>query len=139
MSAAEVTDLFFNLPGKFEQYSLQAPNAQKYTGENAKLLDTQIELNKQLEDIHRKEQTYDREFLDRRATPPKPGMFDMLGLQTSQDWSIFLLYFSYFFFSIILFLNAILYSSKKLIAGLAAVSFSFVMGMIGTLMIHRYA
>lgn len=48
-----------------------------------------------LADLTRVEQTFEREYLDRRADPPVGNLFARMGLQDAQDWSLAIFYVAY--------------------------------------------
>lgn len=48
-----------------------------------------------LADLTRVEQTFEREYLDRRAAAPAGNLFARMGLQDAQDWSLAMFYVAY--------------------------------------------
>jgi Flp pilus assembly protein TadB len=136
---AIITSLFTDLPNKFAMYSPQASNSNSYAADSRQL-DTQIhDLNFQIQELDRQEQTYDREFLDRKKNPPKRGFFYGLGLRTTEDWVLTYFFFSYIMFVIVLLVNVLMYSTKKIVAAALVFGVGLLVGFLSLLLIYRYA
>jgi hypothetical protein len=136
---AIITSLFTDLPNKFALYLPQASSSSSYSSES-KLLDNQVQdLNLKIQELDRLEQTYDREFLDRKKNPIKKGIFYRLGLRTTEDWVLTYFFFSYIMFIVFLLINILKHSPKKVVASALVIGIGLLVGFVSLLLIYRYA
>ena len=134
-----ITSLSITLPNQYAIYSTQSPNNASYMADS-KNLDNKIQaLNLQLQDLDRQEQTYDREFLDRKNNPPKKGYLYRMGLRTTEDFVFAYFLFSYFFFFFILLIIVQLYSTTRVSASALVVGSGLVFGLISMYLLYLYA
>jgi hypothetical protein len=134
-----IQSLFITLPNQYATYSARSSNTVSNTVES-KTLDDQIQkLNLQIQDIERKEQTYDREFLDRKSNPPKKGFFHSIGLRTTEDFVFAYFFFSYLIFFLMMFIIILIYSTRKIIAGALVIGAGLILGFLILFLLYRYA
>lgn len=137
--AASINSLFIGLPSMYSIYSTQSSSSSSYSSESDNL-DKQIQkLNLQLQELTRQEETYDREFLDRKKNPSNTGIFYRVGLRTTEDWVLAYFFLSYFLFIFTLLIYVLIYSSKKVYAAAAVVGTGILFGVISTFLLYRYA
>jgi len=136
---AQITSLFTNLPNLYSTYSTQVPNTITYTQESREL-DVKIQgLNLELQQIERQEETYNREFLDRRQNAPPKGTLYLMGLRTTEDFVFAYFFFSYFMFFLLLFISVMLYSEKKGIGSAIVIAAGLIFGFASLFLLYRYA
>jgi hypothetical protein len=137
--AESINSLFLNLTTMYSIYSIQNASISSYLNESDSL-DKQLQkLNLQLQELTRQEETYDREFLDRKQNPPNRGIFYKVGLRTTEDWVIAYFFFSYMMFVIVLLTYVLIYSTKKVYAAAAIIGTGILFGVISTFLLYRYA
>jgi hypothetical protein len=138
-ATAQITSLFTNLPNLYAIYSTQVPNTIIYRTESQKL-DKEIQgLNLQKQELNRQEETYDREFLDRRAAAPPKGILYLMGLRTTEDWVFAYFFFSYFMFFLLLLITVLIYSEKKSYGSAIVVGAGLIFGVLSLYLLYRYA
>ena len=109
-----IQSLFITLPNQYATYSTGSSTTASNTVESQTLDDQIQKLNLQIQNIDRQEQTYDREFLDRKSNPPKKGFFHSIGLRTTEDFVFVYFFFSYLMFFLMLFIIVLIYSTTKI-------------------------
>ena len=131
--------LVAELQNLYSSYSQQASSISSYLPESDNL-DRQIQKqNLQLQDLTRQEETYDREFLDRKQNPSNTGIFYRIGLRTTEDWVFAYFFFSYMIFVLILLLYVLRHSTKKIYAAAAVTGIGTLFGILSTFLLYRYA
>lgn len=136
---AQITSLFTNLPNMYSTYSTQVPNTITYTKDSQEL-DAKIQgLNLEKQELNRQEETYDREFLDRRASAPPKGILYLMGLRTTEDWVFVYFFFSYFMFFLLLLITVLMYSEKKSYGSAIVVGAGLIFGLLSLYLLYRYA
>ena len=131
--------LVAELQNLYSSYSTQASSISSYLPESDNL-DRQIQKqNLQLQDLTRQEETYDREFLDRKQNPSNTGIFYRIGLRTTEDWVFAYFFFSYMIFVLILLLYVLRHSTKKIYAVATVTGIGILFGILSTFLLYRYA
>ena len=137
--AAPITSLGPTLRNQYAIYSTQSPNNASYLADS-KNLDNKIQgLNLQLQQINRQEETYDREFLDRKSNPSKKGFLYRMGLRTTEDFVFAYFFFSYIIFFFILLVTVQLYSTTKVFASAIVVGSGLIFGLTALYFLYWYA
>ena len=138
-SGVTADDLFIKLPKQYGEYSTLK---NKYSDNKVQstTLDGQIqELNTKLNEINRQEEVYDREFIDRKKNPRKNGVLFNLGLRTNEDFVFTYFFFSYVIFVLIVLINVLRYSTKKIVASVIIISFALIFAVFSLFLLYRYA
>ena len=134
-----ITSYLVDLPNKYSTFSMQTSSSNTVLSDSTEL-DRQVQdLNLQIQKLNRQEETYDREFLDRKNNPAERGLFYKIGLRTTEDWVIAYFLFSYLIFFLLALLYVLIYSTKKVIGAALVVAFTLLFGFISLLLLHRYA
>lgn len=137
--SAEIQSLFIELPNLYSTYSTQVPNKLRYENES-KTIDNKIQgLNLQLQDLDRKDETYDREFLDRTRNPRPKGFFYRMGLRTTEDCVFAYFFFSYCVFFFLLLIIVLIYSDKKIRGFIIVIGAALIFGFVSLFLLYRYA
>jgi len=103
-------------------------------------LDKEIQgIHLQIQELDRQEQTYDREFMDRKKEPVKTGIFSRIGLRTTEDFVMTYFFFSYLMFFLMVLINVLVYSTKKVFAVGVVIGVGMLFGFLSILLIYRYA
>ena len=106
----------------------------------SKKLDNKIQsLNLELQDLAGKDETYDREFIDRTRNPPSKGFFYNMGLRTTEDCVFAYFFFSYCMFFLLLLITVFIYSSKKIIGAAVVIAAALIFGLLSMFLLYRYA
>lgn len=84
------------------------------------------------------EETYEEDYLERKAAPSQRSIMTILGLKTTQDKVIALFYLAYVLFSIAFTLYVVRLSTKKIIAGSFILVILTGLGILFTLGIINY-
>jgi Flp pilus assembly protein TadB len=134
-----ITSLLIGLPNQYSMYSSQSLSTGSYSKESANLQEQIQDLNLKIQDLDRQEETYDREFLDRKNNPPTVGLFNKMGLRTTEDWVIAYFFFSYFVFVLLCLINVLIYSTKKVFASAAVIGVGLLFEFVSLLLLYRYA
>lgn len=71
------------------------------------------DLELRMKELERVEQTYEKEYLDKKHYPAKKGLLYRLGLHSVQDFTIAAFCMSYLFFAIVMILYAMIVSTSK--------------------------
>lgn len=71
------------------------------------------DLQLQMKELERVEQTYEKEYLDKKHYPANKGFLYKLGLHSVQDFTIATFLMSYLFFAIVMILYAMKISNSK--------------------------
>ena len=79
----------------FQQYIGLQRSSTSLTRQNSTLAAELTSLKAKLAGIHKQNETYDREFLDRSAGKKNYGIFRRNGIVTLQDWLLFLFFVGY--------------------------------------------
>jgi Flp pilus assembly protein TadB len=122
----------------YRKYLTRHSNQTEYNTQTKTLKQQEIELSNNLQELKRQEQIYDREFLDRKQTPPPKGLLASYGIRSTQDHIFIFLLFSYVMFSLLLLILVLIYSTKRLIAAAAVITMSILIGVLSTVMIYWY-
>ena len=102
-------------------------------------LQTQVtSLHAKLATIKKSADTYDREFLDRSPTKTKRSFFNRNGVNTLQDWLIFMFFVSYTFISLTILVFTVMASRYKLYAGFIVCILSIIFGVMMSGVIMRF-
>lgn len=134
-----ITSYLIDLPNKYSTYAMQSSSNNSISTDSVEL-DKQVQdLNLQLQKLNRQEETYDREFLDRKNNPPERGLFYKVGLRTTEDWVIAYFLFSYTIFFLLGLTYVLMYSTKKIIGAALVIGTALLFGFISLLLLHRYA
>jgi hypothetical protein len=136
---ASILNLLVTLPSIYSTYSANNNSLGTYSSETTSLNNEIKELNLKLRDLDRQEQTYDREFLDRKQNPSTSGIFYRIGLRTTEDWVMAFFFFSYILFVFMCLINVLLYSEKKGFASAFVIGAGTLFGFLGLLLLYRYA
>jgi hypothetical protein len=134
-----ITSLFITLPNQYSIYSAQSSNSGSYMADSRNIDNNIQALNLQLQDLDRQEQTYDREFLDRKNNPSKKGFFHKIGLRTTEDFVLAYFFFSYVMFFLILFIMIQFYSTTRVYASALVVAAGLIFGFLTLYLMYRYA
>jgi hypothetical protein len=102
---------------RFQQYMDLKSQRQTIIDQNTQVQATMHDRQQILNELNRMEQTYDEDYLERKAAPPQRSIMTILGLKTTQDKAIALFYLAYVLFSIAFTLYIVRLSTKKIIAG----------------------
>ena len=105
----------------FQQYIALQRSSTSLTSQNSALAAELTSLKAKLAGIHKQNETYDREFLDRSAGKKNYGMFRRNGIVTLQDWLLFLFFVGYAVICVIVLLYYVLnkqFNSYYLIMGI---------------------
>ena len=136
--STNVNQLMVTTSDKFQQYlsikSQRQPIINQNTEVQTELRDKQQILN----ELNRMEETYDEDYLERKAAPTQRSIMTTLGLKTTQDKAIALFYLAYVLFSIAFTLYIIRLSTKKIIAGSFILVILTGIGILLTLGIVNY-
>jgi hypothetical protein len=136
---ANINSLFINLPNLYSIYSTQSSSAASYMNDST-VLDKEIQgIHLQIQELDRQEQTYDREFMDRKKEPAKTGIFSRIGLRTTEDFVMTYFFFSYLMFFLMVLINVLVYSTKKVFAVGMVIGVGMLFGFLSILLIYRYA
>ena len=136
---ASITNLLITLPSMYSSYSLNINSLGAHNTETTNLNNEIKELNLKLHDLDRQQQTYDREFLDRKQNPSTSGIFYRVGLRTTEDWVMAFFFFSYILFVFVCLINVLLYSQTKIFASALIIGLGTLFGFLGMLLLYRYA
>jgi len=120
-------------------YLSKVASIQPYVSEHGTLKTEESDINRKLQELDRIEDTYDREFLDRKNNTKKVGLVSKLGLVTTQDWVLALFFLSYVIFTIALFITIVKGAQNKIKAIIFVFCLTGVLGMVLTTMVRRYA
>jgi len=113
----EVNQLFADTTTKYPRFLEIKMQRQPDIEGQTKAQEIQREKEQILNELNRIEETYDADYLERKAAPPQRSIMTILGLKTTQDKTIALFYLAYVLFSIAFTLYIIRLSTKKIIAG----------------------
>jgi hypothetical protein len=122
----------------FQSYLNLKGQRQSLLDQEAELESNVREMQLQLRELNRQEETYDQVFTDLTEHPPKKGFFTALGLRSTQDWTLATFFFCYTLFSIIFTLYAIRFSQTKIWAALFVLTIMFSFGVFFTLALVHY-
>ena len=136
---ANITSNLSTLPNLYSVYSYAKPNLASYQSMSESLNKELSEINRKLQEFDRVEEVYDREFLDRKMNPPTIGLFSKYGLITTQDWVLAMFFLSYVAFSILFCITSLIGIKDKIQAGIFVFCITGVGGVLITSLIIRYA
>jgi len=115
--ATNTNQLLASTATTFQQFMSLKTQRQPIVDDNTKAQAVLHEKQQILNELNRIEETYDADYLERKATPSQRSIMTLLGLKTTQDKAIALFYLAYVLFSISLTLYIVRLSTKKIIAG----------------------
>lgn len=139
LTTESVQTLLDNLKQLHPVYLYNLPNIASYESEGNTLAIEAEGINRKLQEFDRIEDTYDREFIDRKKNPTQFGLISNTGLLTTQDWILAFFFISYAIFTVLLFITIIINAEKKLKAAVFVFCVTGVLGILITSMILRYA
>ena len=122
----------------YSQYVSAQTTGASLTKQNSELQAQVTNLNAKLATIKKTGDTYDREFLDRSPTNTKRGFFNRNGVNTLQDWLLFMFFVSYVIISLTVLIFTVMASRYKLYAGCMVVIVSIVFGVMMSAVIMRF-
>ena len=93
---------------------------------------------KLLQEVSRIEETYDKDYLDRKRAGPRTSAFGKIGMANTQDWAIFLYFLSYGLFSAAILVYATYLSTRKIATFLFFGILMLIFGLFSLLMIRYY-
>ena len=123
----------------FQQYVAAQNAAKSVTSQNNGLQAQVLSLKAKLADVKKSGDTYDREFMDRSATPAGRGVFSKRGITTLQDWLFFLFFVAYGIISLSVLAFTVMVSREKVFAGLMVFIVAAVVGVMMSAVIMRFA
>lgn len=123
----------------FQQYVATQAASTSLTSQNSSLQAEVTSLNAKLVNIKKVGDTYEREFLDRSATPEKRGIFNRNGITTLQDWLLFMFFILYGIICLTLIVFTVYVSREKLYAGTMVFTITFVLGIMIAAIVMRFA
>lgn len=136
----KTASLISDIQSAYLAYKSNVPYYNESQSTTVELQQNLNEINRKKEELHRVEQTYDREFLDRVNTPPPAkGFFSKFGLVATQDWVMALFFMSYITFSIAISIFIVVRSDSKINAMGIALFIILVLGLMTGLLIFKYA
>jgi len=134
-TAAVNTNLINVLQTDLQTYKNAITNTQSLVAQKNDLTAEVRDLTLQMKELDRVEQTYEKEYLDRKHSPAEKKAW---GLNSAQDFALAAFYFSYFFFAAVFTLYATINSAAKLYTLLTLVVTFFMIGLLMTFAIINY-
>ena len=102
-------------------------------------LETEVrDLQLRMKELERVEQTYEKEYLDKKQHPANKGILYHIGLHTAQDFTIALFCISYLFFSCVMIMYATIFSTSKFITFFITTIVMVVIAQIFGIMLITY-
>lgn len=98
----------------FQQYSDLKAQRQPLLDQRVVLQEKERDREQILGELNRMEETYDTEFLERKASPAVNPAMRILGLNTTQDKAVAFFYFAYVLFSVAVILYFLRVSTQKI-------------------------
>lgn len=123
----------------FQQYMAIQAASTSLSSQNGDLQAEVTSLNAKLANVKKAGDTYEREFLDRSATPEKRGIFNRNGITTLQDWLLFMFFILYGIICLSVIIYTIRMSREKLYAGIMVFTITFVLGIMIAAIVVRFA
>jgi hypothetical protein len=96
------------------------------------------DLELRMKELERVEQTYEKEFLDKKHYPANRGFLYKLGLHSLQDFTIAAFILSYVFFAIVMILYAMMVSTSKFTTFFIMLITMIVIGLLFGLALIRF-
>lgn len=102
-------------------------------------LETEVrDLQLQMKELERVEQTYEKEYLDKKNYPADKGLFYKLGLHSVQDFTIAVFCVSYVFFAVVMILYGTMVSNTKFTTFFIMFLVMIVLGLLFGFALIRY-
>ena len=102
-------------------------------------LETEVrDLQLQMKELERVEQTYEKEYLDKKNYPADKGLFYKLGLHSVQDFTIAVFCVSYVFFAVVMILYGTMVSNTKFTTFFIMFLVMIVIGLLFGFALIRY-
>jgi hypothetical protein len=96
------------------------------------------DLKLRMKELERVEQTYEKEYLDKKHYPANRGILYKLGLHSIQDFTIAAFIISYVFFAIVMILYATMISTSKFTTFFIMLVTMIVLGLLFGLALIRF-
>ena len=112
---------------------------------NTDIIAQQSDIKKQIDEktlilneLNRVEGTYDRDYLDRRVSPPAKSFFGKMGLSTTQDWALAFFFFAFLTMTAVILVLLLLHSTQKLRLGVFTLLVTGALTFLFALLIRFY-
>lgn len=136
--STETKQLLVTTSTNFQGYITLKAQRQPIIDNNIKVQSDLHDTEQILNELNRMEETYEEDYLERKAAPSQRSIMTILGLKTTQDKVIALFYLAYVLFSIAFTLYVVRLSTKKIIAGSFILVILTGLGILFTLGIINY-
>ena len=136
--STETKQLLVTTSTNFQGYITLKAQRQPIIDNNIKVQSDLHDTEQILNELNRMEETYEEDYLERKAAPSQRSIMTILGLKTTQDKVIALFYLAYVLFSIAFTLYIVRLSTKKIIAGSFILVILTGLGILLTLGIVNY-
>jgi hypothetical protein len=136
---ASLQSMLEDVNNKYNTYKAQKTSQASFTAQNGGLQNSVAVLNAKLMQANNLADTYDREFEDRMADKKTNGFWSSRGINSLQDWVLFIFYAIYVLITIGLLIIVATMSRSPLLGSMMVLGLSFVLGVMMTAVIIRFA